>query len=131
MNKYSAIVLLSMGAFLAGCATIIGTETSFTPWRGDKVFKGNGGGVEVVNGVEFWTHGEPEQSYKIIGLITQKRTDETLENLLFAEFNRKQILELVKRESGDGVVTVKSERFGSSDGAQQASVLAVFRYVKR
>lgn len=130
MNKYKWFFLLPMSAIIVGCSTIIGTETTFMPWRGNKVFKGNGGGLDVVNGVEFWIHGEPERPYKIIGLITHRRSDETLDKLLFAEFNRKQIIEFVKKEGGNGVVTVKRERFVTLDGLQQQSVLAVFRYEK-
>ena len=137
--------IIAIAILASGCATIIGTETSFTPWRGEQLYKGNGGAVEEVDGVEFWKFGEPERPYKVIGLIAQKKSDDTLDKMLFDEFNIKQVIELVKENNGDGVVTVKSERFVSGYTTQmpinqygstttspeyaKASILAVFRYV--
>ena len=140
-------VLVIMTILASGCATIIGTETTFTPWRGEQLYKGTGGAVEVFDGIEFWTTGEPERPYEIVGIISQRKSDDSLDNMLFGEFNRKQVTELVKANNGDGVVTVKSQRFVSGYTTQmpvnqygsattspdyaEASVLAVFRYVSK
>lgn len=137
--------LIAMAMSVAGCAAIIGTETSFTPWRGEQLYKGVGGAVEVIGGVEFWKVGEPDRPYKIIGLITQKNSADSLDKMLFGEFNRKQIAKIINNNEGDGVVTLKSDRFVSGYTTQmpineygsittspeyaEASVLAVFQYV--
>jgi hypothetical protein len=142
---FGKVALIAMTILVSGCATIIGTETSFTPWRGEQLYKGSGGAVEVVDGVEFWKAGEPERPYKVVGLISQRKSDGTLDKMLFGEFNRKQVADLIKANNGDGVVTVKSQRFVSGYTTQmpvnqygsantspdyaEASVLAVFRYV--
>lgn len=144
-SYYKYIPLYIAALILSGCATVIGTETSFTPWRGEQQFKGTGGAVEEIDGVEFWKAGDPERSYEVIGLITQRKSDDTLNKIMFDEFNRQQVVELVKKNNGDGVVTLKSERFVSgytttmpinqygsattSPDYAKASVLAVFRYV--
>lgn len=143
--RFGKVALVAMTILASGCATIIGTETSFTPWRGEQLYKGSGGAVEVIDGVEFWKAGEPERPYKVVGLISQRKSDDALDKMLFGEFNRKQVTELVKANNGDGVVTVKSQRFVSGYTTQmpvnqygsattspdyaEASVLAVFRYV--
>lgn len=147
MNYYhiGKAVLVAMTIVASGCATIIGTETSFIPWRGEQLYKGTGGAVEVVDGIEFWKAGEPGRPYKIVGIISQSKSDDTLNKMLFGEYNRKQVTELVKANNGDGVVTVKSQRFVSGYTTQmpvnqygsattspeyaEASILAVFRYV--
>ncbi len=51
------IVVLLMTIY--GCAMVIGTKTSFTPWEGEQIYQGNGGAVVADNGVEFWSQGEP------------------------------------------------------------------------
>lgn len=138
-------VLITIAILGSGCAAVIGTETSFTPWRGEQLFKGAGGAVEIIDGVEFWKAGEPERHYKVVGLISQRKSDDTLDKMLFGEFNRKQVVDLVKANNGDGVVTIKSQRFVSGYSTQmpinqygsattspeyaEASVLAVFQYV--
>jgi hypothetical protein len=138
-------ILITIAILASGCAAVIGTETSFTPWRGEQLFKGTGGAVEVIDGVEFWKAGEPDRQYKVVGLISQRKSDDTLDKMLFGEFNRKQVSDLVKANNGDGVVTLKSQRFVSGYSTQmpinqygsantspeyaEASVLAVFRYV--
>lgn len=128
-----------------GCAAVTGTQTSFKAWSGDKIYKGEGGAFEVVNGVEFWEHGEPNRPYKIVGIITQSKSEDSVNKLLFGSYSQKQITEIVRHENGDGVVVASSKRFVSgytthmpmneydtartSADYSKASVLAVFRYV--
>ena len=98
--RFGKVALVAMTILASGCATIIGTETSFTPWRGEQLYKGSGGAVEVIDGVEFWKAGEPERPYKVVGLISQRKSDDALDKMLFGEFNRKQVTELVKANNG-------------------------------
>ncbi len=122
---------------ILGCATIIGTDTSFIPWRGDEVYKGTGGAVENFEGVELWKVGKPDRPYKIIGLIIQnKETDEdAINKMLFGNFNQKEIVKLIKSNNGHGVVTLNDDRqinvnlSNSTVATTISSKLAVFRYV--
>lgn len=138
---YKYISLYVAAFILSGCATVIGTDTSFKAWRGDQTFKGKGGTLEVFEGVEFWGSGEPPKEYEVIGVISQQKSDGTLDDLMFGKFNRQQIIDIVRREGGDGVVEVKNDRFVSGYTTNQyspvavspeystSSVMAVFRYV--
>ena len=135
----------AVAILLSGCATVIGTNTEYKEWRGDNTFLGNGGAVEVVDNVEFWEQGEPNQPFKVIGLINQTKQASIGHGILFSDFNRDQILDIVKRENGDGVVTMNSQRFVSGYKTEmpmnqyghaatsaryaEASVLAVFKYL--
>jgi len=111
-----------------------------------KSIKGKAGGaVEVVNGVEIWEHGEPNKPYKVIGLITQSKSEDSVNKLLFGSYSQKQVTDIVLREKGDGVVIVSSKKFVSgytthmpmnqydtartSADYSKASVLAVFQYI--
>jgi len=143
LNAYFMAFLMTM---FSGCATVIGTRTSFVSWQGDKLYVGEGGAVEVIDGIEFWSHGEPSKTYKVVGIINQTKSDDAFDNLLFGKFNRNQVIELVKTNNGDGVVLLDSGRFisgysttipkinsgtvSTSPEYSNTSVLAVFRYTQ-
>lgn len=149
MRKFaiSSIYAVLSATFLAmsGCATVIGTSTEFKAWRGDYIYQGKGGAVEVHNGVEFWEHGEPNKAYKVIGLVAQTKKSSLGHEMLFGDFNRGKIVKIVLREKGDGVVLMRSQNYvsgystnmpGNQYGSatttaeySEASVLAVFKYV--
>lgn len=146
LRRYIFLSLLLVSALIfSGCAAVTGTETTYKSWRGDDIYQGKGGAVEVVNGVEIWEHGEPNKPYKVIGLITQSKSDDSVNKLLFGSYSQKQITDIVLREGGDGVVIMANKRFVSgyethmpvneygsvrtSPDYSTASVLAVFQYV--
>lgn len=91
-----------------GCATIVGTDTTFAPWKGKQTYfdGSSGGAVEIFEGVEFWTVGTPDRPIKAIGVITQNKAEDrdTVNRLLFGDFNKREISKLVKAYKGDGVV---------------------------
>lgn len=49
-------------------------RSAFQPYEGkDAVQEGRGGAKTIVDGVEFWTMGDPPRRYQIVGLITDTR----------------------------------------------------------
>lgn len=54
---------------LAGCST------TFLAYEGrqDLIFEGVGGARTIVDGVDFWQHGDPPRTYQLIGYIKDKR----------------------------------------------------------
>ena len=135
----SKLLLMLCVISVLGCAAIVGTDTAFIPWKGKDYFEGGGGGaVEKFEGVEFWKAGTPEQPFKVVGLIIQNRgTDEdTVNNFLFGDFNKREIVKLVRNNKGDGVLTLADDRkttFYPAAGTAASTIslkLAVFRYVK-
>ncbi|HYD78560.1 MAG TPA: hypothetical protein VEC06_02030 [Paucimonas sp.] len=124
-------IAITLVTTLAGCAAMIGTETQFTPWRGEPtILTGKGGAVETTEGIEFWIKGEPDKTFRVIGVISQIRSDDPFDNLIFGKFNRSQVADLVKQATGDGVVLLRSDRVGTDQGIQSNSIMAVFRYEK-
>ena len=108
-------IILSFTALFVycGCAALVGTETSFQQWRGSKIYQGDGGAVETVDGIEFWSAGEPDRPYRIVGYITQSRSDDPLDKIILGTFNRHEIIGYVKNNGGDGVISVGSSRYVS------------------
>jgi hypothetical protein len=65
-----ALLVLS-ALFAIGCAT-----TEFRTYEGwDNIIEGQGGTKTVVDGIDFWEDGDPPRRYKILGYVTDERTD--------------------------------------------------------
>ena len=62
----------------------------------------------MVDGVEFWSNGEPSKPYKVIGLIEQN----TISNLdyVLKNYNQSELIRLVRENEGDGLVSMKNDR---------------------
>lgn len=130
---------------VSGCASLIGTETKFYHWQSNDIYQGKGGAVELYEGTEFWASGEPSRRYKVIGLIDQKLSEDSMDKAIFGDFNKRQLTELVKEHGGDGVIIVSKNNYVSGATAQapinqyapaqvsvnysSASRYAVFKYV--
>lgn len=64
------IPLLVAAALLCGCASSDKkSNVRFTDLHDSTVFVGKGGEQTVVDGVDFWLNGEPDRSYRILGLL--------------------------------------------------------------
>jgi hypothetical protein len=60
---------------LASCSSLV-TTTQFKEWSSQDVYVGKGGTKRVVNGIDIWENGEPNQKYRVLGILE----DSTLEN---------------------------------------------------
>jgi hypothetical protein len=64
------IPLFVAAALLCGCASSDKkSDVRFTDLHDSTVFVGKGGEQTVVDGVDFWVTGEPDRSYRILGLL--------------------------------------------------------------
>jgi hypothetical protein len=55
---------------LSGCATP--PKTTWLDWRGGvPSITGKGGVVRQVEGIEYWTYGEPDRPFKVLGIMEQ------------------------------------------------------------
>jgi hypothetical protein len=138
------------------CAAIAFTATAtlgqdFTAYEGkNTVREGEGGGKKVVEGVDFWSDGEPPRKYKLVGYITDRRLKSGLFGMASMAGLEKDVALLAKKNGGDAVIQMGSEtettgsvgtafgsRFGNSAsgfGAAAAvqknnSKFAVLKYV--
>jgi hypothetical protein len=64
---FSSLMLASI--LLCGCKST--SNTKFTEYHGNEVFQGTGGDEESVDGIDFWTNGDPNRRYQILGVIGQ------------------------------------------------------------
>ena len=94
------ILILMLGSLFTGCARV-----KYTNWRGDNVFQGDGGSVEIVNEVEIWENGAPNAKYKIVGVIDYKGRDALIQNKLKHGRLTKKALEY----GADGLILMNDE----------------------
>ena len=94
------LVLLAI-AILTGCAS---TQFRALETRSANVFEGNGGTKEVVNGVDFWSTGEPPRKFKVLGLIDDERSSAVVPMAM----KKSDIAAKAKESGGDAVVELSS-----------------------
>ena len=97
MKKLSLLIFV---LFITGCATT--KYTYFT--SGGKIFEGKGGTMVMVDGIEFWEHGEPPRKYTMIGIINDERiVPSTKANL------KKEIANKAREVGGDAIIKPVSQ----------------------
>jgi len=75
----------------------------------DAVVEGRGGEMESIEGVDYWTNGDPPRRYKIIGYIEDRRHASGLIGMARLKSLPKQVARMGKENGGDAVILVSSE----------------------
>ncbi len=101
INKIQLFILTITLFLLTSCASV-----NFTPYRSSEILQGRGGSIRVIEGVDFWENGEPDQKYKIIGVIDYKANDKPIQNMTMNTKIAKKAIE----NGGNGVIFVSEEK---------------------
>ena len=108
-------------ALISGCALYASTE--FQPYE-TKVqsVDGQGGAKETVDGIDFWTDGEPPRKFKMLGVINDVRVANpiTMSGL-------KSAVALKAKEVGGNAVIWNGE--SNRHGDRASSKFAVIKYL--
>lgn len=75
----------------------------------DAVIEGRGGEMEQIEGVDYWTNGDPPRRYEIIGYIEDRRHASGLIGMARLKSLPKQVARMAKENGGDAVIMVSSE----------------------
>ena len=108
------IVLLFMAAiFVAGCKSL-STDVGYSPYVGSTVFKGEGGTVQMIDGMPFWNDGVPDRDFQIIGVVNTSIIVSPL-----APFDlRHDVAKIARAHGGDAIVLKDSyQNFNAPDAA--------------
>ncbi|MGY4531476.1 hypothetical protein ACVW0Y_000586 [Pseudomonas sp. TE3786] len=119
--KLLIATLMVATALLSGCALY--ASTTFQPYETkDGTYVGRGGARETIDGIDFWSSGEPPRKYKVIGVITDKRVNNpiTMDGLKGAVASK-------AREAGGNAVIWDGESVPQGDHAN--SKFAVIKYL--
>ena len=81
----------------------------FEAWDGKPLVReGQGGTKQVVDGIDFWDHGDPPRKYKIIGYIHDRRHKSGIIGKISMSHLRSDVAAAVKQAGGDAVMPVSS-----------------------
>ena len=102
MKNIIKLLIFTFTLFLiSSCASV-----NFTPYRSSEILQGKGGSIRIVEGIDFWENGEPDQKYKIIGVIDYKANDAPINNISM----KTKIANKAKENGGDGVILVSEAK---------------------
>jgi hypothetical protein len=91
------VALMSM----TGCAT-----TEFKPFEARvNSYEGKGGTKTIVEGMELWDNGDPPRTYKVLGIIEDRRSS----GMLSMASLKSDIVEKAKEVGGDAVIQLSSQ----------------------
>jgi hypothetical protein len=81
----------------------------FEAWDGKPLVReGQGGTKQVVEGIDFWDHGDPPRKYKIIGYLHDRRHKSGIIGKISMSHLRSDIAAAAKQAGGDAVIPVSS-----------------------
>jgi hypothetical protein len=80
--------------FIASCSS-----PKFVEYRGQDVFQGKGGGVETIDGIDFWTYGSPDRKFKVLGFIDYNPESHGIDAI-----SKRVLINKVKKIGGDGLI---------------------------
>lgn len=106
VNTMRRIVLLA--ALLA--VSMAAYALDFKRYYGrDAVVEGQGGEMESIEGVDYWTNGDPPRRYEIIGYIEDRRHASGLVGKMRLKSLPKQVAKMAKENGGDAVIMVSAQ----------------------
>jgi len=96
-------LLLSINATFAHSADFVAYEGK------GAVIEGQGGGKKVVDGIDFWSDGDPPYKYKLLGYLTDRRLKSGLFGMISMSGLESNIASEAKKAGGDGVIVIYSD----------------------
>lgn len=98
--RYLALLLLVFST-----AAVAGPK--FTAYYGkDPVYEGQGGAMETVAGVDFWSDGSPPRRFKLLGYISDRRHKTGLIGKMRMSKLQKDLAKVAREHGGDAVILV-------------------------
>jgi hypothetical protein len=85
---------------LSGCAS-----TEFQPFEGPSIFEGRGGTKTVTDGIDFWENGEPPRKFKLLGIVSDQRSNALIHTLSM----KRDIARKAKEQNADAVILLSRE----------------------
>jgi len=98
-------IVLGIGAsiFLTSCALY--NQTAYTEYHESPAITGHGGTMTVVDGIEVWTAGEPNQRFKVLGVISQSHYDNGgALSMLAGATKGSELINTAKKYNGDAII---------------------------
>ena len=80
----------------------------------------------MVNGLDWWTSGEPPRRYRVLGTIVDNRGSGIIAKVTFDS----NIVEMAREKGGDAIIEITNPGFpGATDFNRRTSKFAVIKYL--
>ncbi len=84
---------------------IASASPEFLPYEGrNSVHEGQGGEKKIVEGIEFWSNGDPPHRFKVLGAISDRRMKTGIYGLIRMSGLEEDIAKSAKAAGGDAVI---------------------------
>ena len=95
---------------LSGLCATHSFAAEFVPYQGKTDIKeGDGGGKKTVDGIDFWSDGDPPLKYKLLGFLIDERHKSGLFGSFAMSSLETDIAADAKNAGGDAVILLSSE----------------------
>ncbi|WP_353742477.1 hypothetical protein WHX55_09700 [Pseudomonas fluorescens] len=113
--------MIIVAVLFSGCALY--ATTNFQPYESKNgTFEGQGGAKETIDGIDFWTNGQPPRKFQMLGVIT----DERVSNPITMSSLKGAVALKAKQAGGNAVIwSGESDRHGD----RASSKFAVIKYL--
>jgi len=92
---------------LASCAVY--SHSTFSRWSGPAIFRGTGGTVRSVNGIDIWANGAPDRRFRLLGFLEQANLNDDSALAILANVTSDQSLVAdAKKAGGDAIILVSA-----------------------
>ena len=128
------LIALAFAGFFFSAS--IAAAQEFVQYEGrNSIHEGQGGNRKTVNGVDFWSDGEPPRRYQVLGTITDERHKTGLWGMISMSNLESDIAKSAKGAGGDAVILVGAQdevtgvvgsSWGSVSGSGTATVNGPF-----
>src|SRR3954465_14411160 len=100
-------LVVCVGMLVAASASL---AQDFIAFEGKNAIReGEGGAKKTVEGVDFWSDGEPPRKFKLVGYITDRRQKSGLIGMASMSGLERDVANLAKKNGGDAVILMNSE----------------------
>lgn len=98
----ASVLLMPMGCSLY-------TKTNFSQYRGPSDFRGDGGTVRNIDGIDVWKTGTPDRKCRILGVIQQTHVNNhSFMSLVAGGSKDSAIIKEAKSAGGDAIVVLSN-----------------------
>jgi hypothetical protein len=128
-----------VGAVAASAAMVAphwALAAEFLPYEGkNAVREGEGGTKKVVDGIHFWSNGDPPRKYRVLGFVEDTRHKTGLIGMISMSSLESDVASAAKASGGDAVILVAAEAetvgaVGTGFGGARANAFAAGNSVR-
>jgi len=108
-NKMPIVAVMGLISSLVLASCAVYSHSTFSRWSGPAIFRGTGGTVRSVNGIDIWANGAPDRRFRLLGFLEQANLNDDSALAILANVTSDQSLVAdAKKAGGDAIILVSA-----------------------